>query len=101
MIKKRPLKSALQDVMTTALAASLTKAESSFDNDHTVMHAESREELDEINAMISAQMPWESRHALSHQLKFSDTDNITLLDEFAFWQGRLHHPGRCSNSTRT
>ena len=38
-------------------------------------------------------MPWESREALSHQLHFSRcADSITLLDEFAFWQGRLHHP---------
>merc|ERR1719494_338175 len=79
--------SALQDVMTTALVTSLNEAEQGF-GDNTL-----HEELDEVNALIKAQMPWESREALSHQLHFARcADSITLLDEFAFWQGRLHHP---------
>ena len=55
--------SALQDVMTTALVASLNEAEKGF-GDNT-LHEESREELDEVNALIKVRL---STASLSYKL---------------------------------
>ena len=81
--------SALQDVMTNVLVSKLASVE-------RAEAEEIRKKLDEVNVEMDSRLvdtaeAWENR-SVQHQIKFSDSESFTLLDEFAFWQGRLHHP---------
>ena len=53
-------------------------------------YRESRSELDFVHQQIDAEIPWEYRSCMT-SLKWK-SDNLTLLEEFSYWQGRLHYP---------
>ena len=83
--------SAMQDIISAILIRSTISIENEICEEKVQQaYRESRSKLDMIHRQIDAEIPWEYRGCM-RSLKWK-SENLTLLEEFSYWQGRLHYP---------